>query len=238
MGLSGSQQNIAVLVLVVVTAMAAVVGVIYSQSRNQQAQAAARSAPTMTIETEPEPYYPRLVVVGDSYSIPNQTSSEWPRKLATERGWRLTNMAVGGVGYVQQNLDKGKKAFTGNVDAIVALAPDYVIIAGGRNDVSYPRETGPAAAQMFATLKEQLPESRIIVIGMIHDNRAPTPTAVEVNATIRREAEAAGLPFVDALTENWLSDPALLREDGMHPTAEGQAVLRDRINEHLARLGI
>ncbi|WP_186455482.1 SGNH/GDSL hydrolase family protein [Rhodococcus rhodochrous] len=221
-----------------ITAVLAVAGISYSQNRNQQTQTAAQNAPTITVTPEPEPHYPRLVVVGDSYSIPNQTSSEWPRKIATERGWRLTNMAVGGVGYVQQNLDKGKKAFTGNVDSIVAMAPEYVIIAGGRNDVSYPREVGASAAQMFATLKEQLPESQIVVIGMIHDNRTPTPTAVKVNATIRREAEAAGLPFVDALAENWLSNPALLREDGMHPTAEGQAVLRDRINEHLVRLGI
>lgn len=182
--------------------------------------------------------FPKFAVIGDSYSLPNTDQDHWPALLAFDRRWFLNDFAVGGTGYVQGNAEKDKLPFAAQVDKVVEVDPELVLVVGGRNDVSHPLQVRDASRNLFAQLRDRVPNAKVVVVGPIVDNRPPSPTALMVNDRIRAAAEQYRLPFIDAMTPNWLSDPALLREDGMHPNPDGHRVLFERINEKLHTLGI
>jgi len=234
-----NKRTVVVIGAMVFTVVAVIVGFAYEQSRDGRATASVsqpdNSAPVLNA---PADDFDTVAILGDSYSIPNTTGDHWPALLAFDRRWYLADFASGGTGYVQGNAEKGKLPFGAKIDQVVAVNPEVVIIAGGRNDVSYPLEVRDATRELYAQLRDRLPDAKVVVIGPIMDNRPPSETAVNVNDRIRSAAEQYKLPFIDALTENWLSDPTLLKEDGMHPTPAGQRLMFDKISEHLHSLGL
>ena len=234
-----NKRTVAVIGAMVFTVVAVIVGFAYEQSRDSRATASVSqpdsSAPALNAPTDD---FDTVAILGDSYSIPNTTGDHWPALLAFDRRWYLADFASGGTGYVQGNEEKGKLPFGAKIDQVVAVNPEVVIIAGGRNDVSYPLEVRDATRELYAQLRDRLPHAKVVVIGPIMDNRPPSETAVNVNDRIRSAAEQYKLPFIDALAENWLSDPTLLKEDGMHPTPAGQRLMFEKISEHLHSLGL
>jgi lysophospholipase L1-like esterase len=170
---------------------------------------------------------PRLAVIGDSYSAGSNNGVTWPDLLAQKRGWSVQNAAIGGSGYVAG----GEDAFPFRAGYVAeATTPDLILVVGSRNDKDEPEKIRGAATTLFADLKQKAPQAQVVVIGPIWDSTAPPAGVLRANAETRAAAEAAGLPFVDALPLGWLNDSALIQPDGVHPTDAGQQVLADRID--------
>ncbi len=184
---------------------------------------------TSTYVPQPPPPRPaRLAVIGDSYSAGAADSVAWPELLSERRGWYLHNISVDGTGYVAGR----EMAFPNRFGYLLSQRPDVVVVAGSRNDEnSPPSQVEAAATALFTELKTKAPKAVVLVIGPIWDSSPPTGGARAANDATRRATESAGFTFVDALSANWLSDPALLQADRVHPTDAGQNVLTDRINE-------
>ncbi|WP_368681060.1 SGNH/GDSL hydrolase family protein [Rhodococcus opacus] len=233
--LRGGKWTLVIFFVIAVVVVAA--GVVYDMTRtspNTSTSAEQASLPNLN----PPASSPKFAVIGDSYSIPNTNGDHWPALLAFDRRWFLSDFAIGGTGYVQGNAEKNKLPFGSQIDKVAEVNPELVLVVGGRNDVSHSLEVRDATRDLFAQLRDRLPGAKVVVVGPIMDSKPPSPTAVMVNDRIRAAAEQYRLPFIDALSGNWLSDPALLREDGMHPNPDGHRVLFERINEQLHALGI
>ncbi|WP_164874145.1 SGNH/GDSL hydrolase family protein [Rhodococcus spongiicola] len=178
---------------------------------------------------DPEAPTARLAVIGGSYSAGVGNTVAWPQLLAEKRGWQLDNVATEGTGYTVSGPD-GEAAFPTKVDAATANSPDIIIVAGSRNDQTIPGDVEPIASAMFSDLKAKAPNATIVVIGPMWDSSEPSYAVEVANEGTRLAAEAAGLPFVDALELSWLDSPELIQDDSVHPTDDGQHVLAERID--------
>jgi acyl-CoA thioesterase-1 len=210
--------------LVAVTILIVIAGFVWDRQRGTVAVPEGERYDTGSFESHP---YPRLTVIGDSYSAGTYSNVKWPDLFAAKRTWYVNNIAEGGSGYTAGDAED---MFGAKVAEAAATTPDIVMVVGSRNDQYNPRQAGAAASEMFAGLKAQLPGVPIFIIGPIWDSTAPPQQMRDANDSIRDAAQRAGLPFVDALAEDWLADPGLIAEDGKHPNDRGQEVLADRIN--------
>ncbi|KIS25633.1 hypothetical protein TV39_20215 [Arthrobacter sp. SPG23] len=113
-----------------------------------------------------------------------------------------------------------------------------IIVAGSRNDVHFPHLVRTAADSVFSRLKANHPRARLVVIGPMWDNSEPEPRIVEANRELALAAKAAGADYIDALSANWLGDPALIAADHLHPNDGGAQALAFNIDAALSRLGI
>lgn len=171
-----------------------------------------------------------VAVIGDSFSSADRYSKAWPAIFAEARGFPVQNAAKGGRGYANGGFGRAVRSVTGD--------PDVIIIAGSRNDVHRPDLVRPAADDVFRRLKADHPQARLVVIGPMWDSSEPEPGIVEANIELAAAAKAAGADYVDALSANWLGDPALIAPDHLHPNDAGALVLASNIDAALSRLGI
>ncbi|MBY4210267.1 SGNH/GDSL hydrolase family protein [Rhodococcus fascians] len=232
--LSSRNQMIIALAVGVVTLLAVFGGLFWIDSRNDREVSSSAERPAAEIPPPVSEERVTLAVIGDSYSVPVQLADHWPTKLAYQHRWYLRNVAKGGVGYVQENVAKGKYSFLRQLDDIIPVKPAVLIVAGGRNDVSHPYEVGPAAREMFAKIKAELPDAKVLIVGPMVGADVPTPTAWNVNEEIRTAALEAGLPFVDGMA--WLTNPDVLKEDRAHPNSAGNVILAEKIGAALEPL--
>ena len=207
----------AVVVAVVIGAWALVVEPQRNKTAFQQALATAGPEPTQTAE----PKVLKLGVIGDSYSAEDIAAKTfWPKMLSRESGMSLANFAVGGTGY-----GSPKNGFLEQARQMVKAEPDIIVIAGSRNDERWPETVRGKAGEVYAYLAQQLPAAKIVVVGPMWDNREPSTGAQAANDAVREAAKVAGLPYTDALAENWLSDPSWIQDDNVHPNEAGQQAL-------------
>lgn len=176
---------------------------------------------------------PKAAFIGDSYTAGTHNAVTWPEIVAASEKWAPSNVAVGGSGYA----NAAGNTFLAQVPAI-KVVPDVIIVAGSRNDTFTPDKVAPAAAALFAELKKVAPKAKIVVIGPIWDSTAPMPGVYAANEALRGAAADAGLAFVDALAENWLSSPSLVQGDQVHPNDAGQKVIAQRVGQKLKELGL
>lgn len=180
----------------------------------------------------PKMAVPSVAVVGDSYSAGASNTVLWHQVIARTLPAKVTDVSLGGAGYAVPGRD-----FAAQVQKLPATS-DLVIVAGSRNDQDAPGNVGPAARSLYAAIKAKAPAAKIVVIGPIWDSSKPSAGAVSANEEVRAAAKEAKLPFIDALAENWLSDPDLIQKvDGVHATDNGEKVLAERIRQHLVKLG-
>lgn len=174
-----------------------------------------------------------VLVVGDSYTAGANNDVLWPDLLAQELGWRMTNVAEGGVGYVNP-AQTGRTFVVQAVEALATASPDLVLFVGGRNDRFEAANVEAAATEAFTTVRTAAPDAQLVVVGPIWDASQVPEGVVEVNEAVAAAAASTEATFIDALALDWLDDPAIIQDDGTHPTDEGQRVLAARIGEQLA----
>lgn len=177
--------------------------------------------------------WPNSLFLGDSYTAGSLNTVKWPAVVAGQMKWNYVNAAVGGAGYS----NSAGNNLAAQIDAM-EVVPDIVVVTGSRNDVYNPEAVKDAATDLYAKLKVAAPEARVVVIGPIWDSTEPSSGAVAANEATKEAATEAGLPFVDALSENWLGVPALIQGDGVHPNDAGQQKLAERIGQKLNELGL
>lgn len=167
--------------------------------------------------------------LGDSYTAASNQGGGYVGPLVNAMGWTPLFFGQGGTGYVNPGqASEGESAFPARVDAVIAAAPDVVVVQGGLNDNNKAASLA-AANQAFGDLRAGLPDARVIAVGPV---LAPGMSAESIKAArdgIKEAAGAHGVVFIDPAAENWLPSADLFDVPGVHPTAEGYK----RLGEHL-----
>jgi lysophospholipase L1-like esterase len=188
----------------------------------------------------------RMIVLGDSFTE-DPTSQSFPSRLMQLfRNLDVWGSGVGGTGYVSSGVPGGGRTnFQGRVVAdVVANHPDYVLVAGGINDTGTPsNQVFAAAAELFATLKTNLPAAKIMVVGPWWPRQADPVGDANVFATMYAISNACATvgvtQFIDNLSDSWITgvynQPGsgnavnYTGSDGTHPTPAGHWYLAYRL---------
>jgi lysophospholipase L1-like esterase len=182
-------------------------------------------------------HQPALLVVGDSYA------AAYPDLVADKLGWSLSIDVQDGTGFVSHT-DTPSPAHAPFIDRLDRDAStyhaDYVLIDGGRNDLSAPPEQVlPAADEYINDVHSRWPTAKIIVV-------LPTFAASDESANypaiadgLRRTADALGAYVIDPVAQRWYTDVEakfLLGQDGRHLNFNGDTYYADKIISNLTQM--
>jgi len=185
------------------------------------------SAVALTSHDEPpQPWPLSVAIVGDQYTAGIQNRVVWPTLMAQRTGWSVANFALPDAGFVADG--RGGHAFTYQVDRAQGANPQVVVIVGGIADTRFPDTNPVSVGAHNAINKIKIDGERALVVGPTWFE-TPAPYSVRrVSEAVRKVAEGAGVPFLDALDPPWLTrDQMLSGQVGV--TDEGQSVIADKI---------
>ncbi|MEJ2866272.1 SGNH/GDSL hydrolase family protein [Actinomycetospora sp. OC33-EN08] len=185
-----------------------------------------------------------VAVIGDSISQGTRLGglgrANWTSIVGAARGWKVTDVAVGGTGYVHAS--PGTQNFAaGQLERAVAAAPGTVVVQGSRNDGLTPLpQVSAAAADLYRQLQQRLPGVRLVVIGPVWSDGTITPSLEALRDAVRTPALAAGATFIDPIGENWFAaadtaQPPVIAADGVHPSDAGHRLIAERVLRGLER---
>lgn len=179
--------------------------------------------------------HPILVTIGDSYASPTDNRS-WAVQLAGLLGADLHNYAWAGSGYLtaadhnfQAQADQAARDTSYDHNRV-----QYVVIAGGRNDIGDTKAISQAISQTAGTLANAFPHARIIFVPMLWDWKPC--------GGYWRSAEAAGtqLAGISRRSEfipwahTWLLGyNTYFSGTDIHPNAEGSMVIANYIRLYI-----
>jgi len=177
----------------------------------------------------------RVAAIGDSIMSghgldPNQA---WPTLLAQQFGWRLTNLASDGSGFVQVG-DNGD-TFADQARIAIGLSPDLIIFAGSSNDLgNSDAEISERTSDTIRAIRTALPTVGILAVSPIWSDTDEPSQLLTIDADT---AEAAQLSDSQVLRigEPLHSRPDLIQPDGVHPNADGDVLIARAVTEALAR---
>lgn len=174
----------------------------------------------------PQPWPLSIAVVGDSYTAGGQNRVVWPTLLAQRTGWSVSNFALPGAGFAADG--RGGHAFTYQVDRAQGAHPRIVLIVGGLTDDGLA-DMGPVSVGAIDAInKIKVGGQRALVVGPTW-YETPVPESVRrVSDAVKKVAEGAEVPFLDALDPPWLTLDQMQSDLG-GPTDEGQSVVADKI---------
>ena len=188
-------------------------------------------ASVVAVSPTETPQAPLLVaVVGDHNTAGIRNRVVWPTLMAERTGWSVSNFALPDAGFAADGM--GGQAFTYQVDRAQAGRPQVILIVDGTADAAVPNVEAVTIGATDAVNKIIRGGEQAAVVGpMWYETPVPKPLQ-RVNDAVRKVAEEAGVPFLDAL------DPPLLTKDLMYrdlggPTDEGQSVIADKITAWL-----
>jgi acyl-CoA thioesterase-1 len=180
---------------------------------------------------------PLLVAIGDSIAFGRgvKPSEAWPARVAAAHGWRLTDLAVSGSGFVKlaRNTD-----YRTQVDRALTLRPDFILICATRND----RDEAPALVEQNSTellkaLRAAFPDARIIGTTAVWGSDQPPATLTRVDRIVEAAVKNVGGTFLD-LGFPLVGHRELLQTDQIHPNAAGQDVVAKVVDSELAPLNL
>lgn len=170
-----------------------------------------------------------LVTFGDSYGTNTDKTREWPTVLNARLGEDsiLHNYCIAGAGYTapnttfQSELNNAKADTSYNHNEV-----GLVMIAGSRNtNDGYSGALRTAAVSLYAGVKQEFPNARIIVVPMLWD-WVPVSNYWRYNAasciSAAREVGVEAVPW--AWTWN-LGNNTYFPTNNIHPTADGTNVI-------------
>lgn len=172
---------------------------------------------------------PVVVAIGDSIMAGHGLAAgqSWAGVLAKERGWRFTNLASDGSGFMKVGT-KGD-TFADQAREAVALHPSIIILAGSSNDLG--ESNSALAKETTATivrLHAALPGTKIIAVSAVWGASAEPAQLQDIDDQVQAAIAAVGGDYVD-IGEPLAGHPELMQADDVHPTAAGQRVLADSV---------
>lgn len=178
--------------------------------------------PTVSASEAPTQSPQKVVVIGDSYSV-GDPSSTWIGAATQGLGWgEVVNLSSPGRGFVAKARScdfTPCSNFEGSIPLIVKAKPDVVVTFGGAADGDY--DIKDAAASYFSALRKALPDARIVALSPIStDAQAPYWITLH-QKSIKAAVEAVGGTLVD------VGQPAL--GDGKKPSAKAQQQIADKV---------
>lgn len=185
--------------------------------------------------TEASPDGPVVVAIGDSIMEGHglDPSQAWPALLAEEDGWRLTNLASDGSGFVTVG-DDGD-TFADQMVVAARLKPSIVLVSGSSNDLGQPDARIAQATQAtIVALHKLLPAAEIIAVSPVwNDSQEPEQLASIDTDVVRSVASVGGNTLRIGQPLAGLRD--LLQSDDVHPTAEGQEQIAAAVQKQLSQ---
>lgn len=179
---------------------------------------------------------PNLVAIGDSIL---SAASSYPRKDYYQANSYLNHWSMLSGGRFIQMANRGiggnttSQMLTRFQDDVLSLKPDWVLVAGGTNDLT---TTGiPRALRNLSTMWDMATDAGAGAIACLIPAKNTQDNDVQrMNYMIRTEAEKRGVPIIDLYTPT--VDPASgvwktgLSDDGVHPNAAGALAIAQYLN--------
>lgn len=218
----------------VVAVLALTVGVLFNAGLPDGGPDAAPALANMVPSTATMfDHQPALLVVGDSYA------AAYPGLVADKMGWSLAVDVADGTGFVSRT--SSHAPFVDRLDRDAATyAADYVLIDGGRNDLSSPAEdVVPAAQSYLDDVHARWPKAKIIVVLPAFAVPDDSTNYDAVADGLRRAAEEIGADVIDPLAQRWYTDVEakfLLSQDGRHLNFNGDTYYADKIVANLTQM--
>ena len=159
----------------------------------------------------------KIAVIGDSYTagddLADRTDS-WAYRVGG------TLSGIGSTGFVNGGYC-GEHPYAARIGQVVSTGPDTLVIQGGLNDTSAPREAVREATAALLDKAADVP--RVVIVGPVDAPKRDGEASVD--AALAEAARAAGREYVSMLgfTGDYLPD-------GVHLTAGGH----DRFAEVVA----
>ncbi|PWC34399.1 arylesterase [Azospirillum sp. TSO35-2] len=189
------------------------------------------TSPTGAIAAAPV----KLLALGDSltagYGLPEpQGFTSQLQKALTAKGYAVTVVNAG----VSGDTTAGGRA---RLDWALADKPDAAIVELGANDMLRGLDPGQARANLDAILKS-LQERKVptLLAGMLASPSLGKPYTDAFNAIYPDLAGRYGVPLYPFFLDGVALDRALIQPDGLHPNAQGVAVIVERILPAVTKL--
>ena len=168
---------------------------------------------------------PAVVAIGDSIMEGHGLSANqaWVASVAKQDGWKLTNLASDGSGFLKVGT-KGD-TFADQARAAIALHPSVVVVSGSSNDLG--ESDADLSAATTATLKMirlALPAARIIAVSAVWGATALPAQMIAINNQVKAAVADVGGEYLN-IGQPLSGHPELMQSDAVHPTAAGQLVL-------------
>lgn len=178
---------------------------------------------------------PVIVAFGDSLSAGYgvSQSESFPAQLEAalaENGVeaRVINAGVSG------DTTAGGRA---RLDWVLADKPDMAIVELGSNDGLRGIDPAETEANLDAILERLKAEGvDVLFTGMLAPPNLGRDYEAEFNTVFPRLAKEHDVAFYPFFLEGVAAQPALNQDDGMHPNAEGVAVIVERITPYVLRV--
>jgi acyl-CoA thioesterase-1 len=161
-------------------------------------------------------------------------SSAWIATLAKQRGWRLTNLASDGSGFLKTG-NRGD-IFADQASDAIAMHPSVIFLAGSSNDVGEPNaELAKATLATIASIRASLPHVQIIGVSAIWGATALPAQLKDIDDQVQSALAAVGGDYLD-IGQPLAGRPDLMQSDAVHPTAAGQRVIASSVSAAIAQL--
>ena len=192
------------------TALVAVLLLVPSAAAAERVIVAFGDSLTAGLGVRPEQSYPALLEA---------------RLRAEGYGYRVVNAGVSG-----DTTAGGLR----RIDWALRNKPDVVIVALGANDALRALDLASVRANLDAIVARfQQAGVRVLLAGMEVPPNYGARYAADFRAIYSDIARKRRLPFMPFLLDGVAANPALNQPDGIHPTAEGYAVIVNRLWPYL-----
>jgi acyl-CoA thioesterase-1 len=198
----------------------------------EPAPAAPRTLPLVTAPTDPRPL---IVAFGDSLTAgfgaePGNSFPDYLQKELDQRGlrWRVVNAGVSG-----DTTTDG----VNRLDEVLRAEPRIVIVEFGGNDGlrGLPIETTHAnLEQIVTTLRGS--GATVVLAGMTLPPNYGPDYIREFETIYQDLAAKYKLTRIPFLLEGVATRPQLMQRDGLHPTAQGNAIVAQTVLRSLTPL--
>ncbi len=176
---------------------------------------------------------PVVVAIGDSIMEGHglAPSQAWPALLANEYGWRLTNLASDGSGFV--TVGSSGDTFADQVAVAARLDPTIVLVSGSSNDLGDDGTTiaGETAATIRA-LHAALPRAEILAVSPVWNDKDVPPQLESIDHDVVRAVAAVGGHTID-IGQPLYGQPGVMQSDDVHPTPAGQQLIAAAVSKAL-----
>lgn len=177
----------------------------------------------------------KLLALGDSltagYGLPEpQGFASQLQKALAAKGYAVTVVNAG----VSGDTSAGGLA---RLDWALADKPDAALVELGANDMLRGLDPGATKTNLDAILKK-LAERKIptLLAGMLASPSLGRPYTERFNALYPDLAKTHAVPLYPFFLDGVATERALIQQDGLHPNAQGVAIIVERILPHVTRL--
>jgi lysophospholipase L1-like esterase len=225
-------------------ALAAVIVAVMALTMRDNGVSAA-PAPSSNAPQASRQAVPNVDIIGDSYVVgsdqggygaANWTKIVGSRFYSDARPVDMNVIGHPGAGYIVRGSEK--VTFAEAAATSLRSTADLVLVFGSRNDGKQEAAAMTAAANdLFAKIRERAPRAKLVVVGPAWvDEKVPDFITIDSQA-ISGAASAAGVTFVDPLSEGWFfgADAKLIGADGVHPTDAGHQYLAEKMYALISR---